>query len=315
MEKINFEAGTQVSPAKVTIDNVEHEVTPSVWEGNTPLSPFVLNKMQSNIENAISESGVIVSATEPTGANREKLWLKTIENLFKNEQIVQNANIQSNGTIVTDSSYKLYYISCEPNTTYLITYNNKETNSIVISSTPEVPAIGVTGNVRKVASDKCYYTTRNIDQYLIIRDDIAGTNKKIGIKIIKASNKEIAYIKDNNNIYQEFIPNEDEIVKNSNGTAIKFANGMMICTIDTLIGTYNDASKTYIASWTFPVAFVETPIYCGGTVFAGNSKAYSVTAVGLSNTSVYIHTKCLGANGTVETCDRSANCIAIGRYK
>ena len=71
MEKINFEAGTQVNPAKVTIDNVDHEVTPAVWEGNTPLSPYVLNTMQSNIENAISESGVIVSATEPTGNNRE----------------------------------------------------------------------------------------------------------------------------------------------------------------------------------------------------------------------------------------------------
>ena len=52
MKKINFEAGTQVSPAKVTIDNVEHNVTPAVWEGKTPLSPFVLNKMQDNIENA-----------------------------------------------------------------------------------------------------------------------------------------------------------------------------------------------------------------------------------------------------------------------
>ena len=54
MEKINFEAGTQVSPAKVTIDNVDHEVTPAVWEGNTPLSPFVLNKMQDNIEEDIN---------------------------------------------------------------------------------------------------------------------------------------------------------------------------------------------------------------------------------------------------------------------
>lgn len=54
MEKINFEAGTQVSPAKVTIDNVEHEVTPAVWEGNTPLSPFILNKIQDNIEEDIN---------------------------------------------------------------------------------------------------------------------------------------------------------------------------------------------------------------------------------------------------------------------
>ena len=54
MKKINFEAGTQVSPAKVTIDNVDHEVTPAVWEGNTPLSTFVLNKMQDNIEEDIN---------------------------------------------------------------------------------------------------------------------------------------------------------------------------------------------------------------------------------------------------------------------
>lgn len=54
MQKINFEAGTQLSPAKVTIDNVDYEVTPSVWEGKTPLSPFVVNKMQDNIEEAIN---------------------------------------------------------------------------------------------------------------------------------------------------------------------------------------------------------------------------------------------------------------------
>ncbi len=94
MEKINFEAGTQVSPAKVTIDNVDHEVTPAVWEGNTPLSPFVLNKMQSNIENAISESGVIVSATEPTGANREKIWVQKSENMC-------NPNNKYTGAIAT----------------------------------------------------------------------------------------------------------------------------------------------------------------------------------------------------------------------
>ena len=53
MKKINFEAGTQVSPAKVTIDNVDYNVTPAVYEGKTPLSPFVLNKLQDNIEEEI----------------------------------------------------------------------------------------------------------------------------------------------------------------------------------------------------------------------------------------------------------------------
>lgn len=74
MDKINFEAGTQVSPAKVTIDNVDHNVTPAVWEGNTPLSPFVLNTMQDNIEEDINSTKshkyhLIITADIDAGAN------------------------------------------------------------------------------------------------------------------------------------------------------------------------------------------------------------------------------------------------------
>lgn len=96
MEKINFEAGTQVSPAKVTIDNVEHEVTPSVWEGNTPLSPFVLNKLQDNIENAIENKrltleGKSEQAGEPTVANPVK-----IKNLGDNINLFDKSLIETN---------------------------------------------------------------------------------------------------------------------------------------------------------------------------------------------------------------------------
>lgn len=74
MDKINFEAGTQVSPAKVTIDNVDHNVTPAVWEGNTPLSPFVLNTMQDNIEEDINSTKshkyhLIITEDIDAGAN------------------------------------------------------------------------------------------------------------------------------------------------------------------------------------------------------------------------------------------------------
>lgn len=48
MEKINFEVGTMVTPAKV---NEDKTIIPAVWEGTTPLSPFMLNKLQDNIEN------------------------------------------------------------------------------------------------------------------------------------------------------------------------------------------------------------------------------------------------------------------------
>lgn len=53
MKKINFQNGTLVSPAKVTIDNVEHQVTPAQYSGTTPMSAFMLNKLQDNIEEEI----------------------------------------------------------------------------------------------------------------------------------------------------------------------------------------------------------------------------------------------------------------------
>lgn len=50
MEKINFQAGELVTPAKVIINEVEHQVIPAQYSGTTPLSPFMLNKLQNNIE-------------------------------------------------------------------------------------------------------------------------------------------------------------------------------------------------------------------------------------------------------------------------
>lgn len=53
MDKINFQNGTKVSDAKVTISGVNYPVTPAVYTGSTPLSAYTLNLLQSNIEDAI----------------------------------------------------------------------------------------------------------------------------------------------------------------------------------------------------------------------------------------------------------------------
>lgn len=55
MNKIPFENGTIVTPAKVTINEVEYEVTPAEYTGETPLSAENLNQMQDNVETAINE--------------------------------------------------------------------------------------------------------------------------------------------------------------------------------------------------------------------------------------------------------------------
>ena len=55
MDKINFQDGTKVSSAKVTIDEVDYTVTPARYSGATPLSASVLNKLQDNIEDGLDE--------------------------------------------------------------------------------------------------------------------------------------------------------------------------------------------------------------------------------------------------------------------
>lgn len=222
MEKINFEAGTQVSPAKVTIDNVDHEVTPAVWEGNTPLSPFVLNKMQSNIENAISESGVIVSAVEPTGANREKIWLQKGENLFNYETsnyLLAYSQITEMKIVASTSSdnHRSSYIKCKPNTTYTI--KKKAGHSFRVSTTTNVPAIGVTLN--KTMADHTAttitITTGENDNYIFftcyssVNGDTGNYIDMYKTVIIEEGTNIISdkmYVLNDNNVYEEFMPKE-----------------------------------------------------------------------------------------------------------
>ena len=56
MDKINFQDGTKVSNAKVTIDGLDYTVTPARYSGATPLSSTIMNTMQTNIENAINQN-------------------------------------------------------------------------------------------------------------------------------------------------------------------------------------------------------------------------------------------------------------------
>lgn len=56
MLKVNFQDGTKVSNAKVTIDGVDYPVTSARYDGATPLSAYVMNKLQDNIEDAIDQN-------------------------------------------------------------------------------------------------------------------------------------------------------------------------------------------------------------------------------------------------------------------
>ena len=52
---VNFENGTLVKGAYVVIDGVEHEVHMPEYSGNTPLSSENLNKIQADLQQAITD--------------------------------------------------------------------------------------------------------------------------------------------------------------------------------------------------------------------------------------------------------------------
>lgn len=70
MNKINFQNGTLVSKAKVTINGTVYEVEPAEYEGTTPLNAENLNQIQTNAENAIN---TVQSNLNTTDQNIENL--------------------------------------------------------------------------------------------------------------------------------------------------------------------------------------------------------------------------------------------------
>lgn len=79
MNKINFENGTLVEPAKVIINGVTYNVIPEEWSTNTPLSAEILNQLQSNVEDAINAlPSQIIENGSNTSANYVKYFDGTL---------------------------------------------------------------------------------------------------------------------------------------------------------------------------------------------------------------------------------------------
>ena len=76
MNKINFQNGTLISKAKVTVNGTVYEVEPAEYEGTTPLNAENLNQIQTNAENAIN---TVQSNLNTTNQNIENLTTYSTE--------------------------------------------------------------------------------------------------------------------------------------------------------------------------------------------------------------------------------------------
>lgn len=194
MEKINFEKGTQVSPAKVMIDNIEHEVTPAVWKGNTPLSPFVLNKLQDNIENAIENKRLKVEGKSEQDGTPSPDNIVSIRNVgdnineFSSEleigEIDNTTGLNvSNGNGIRTKDY----IKVKPNTTYTIKNSNNYMNVVYFYTTDK------TFIKYSYSTDTSYtFTTDSTTKYIRVRSSSTNIQNNLTTKYVLVEGQIVA---------------------------------------------------------------------------------------------------------------------------
>lgn len=154
----------------VTLNN--YVITPQIEKGSsaTTYEPFVPNSPSPDYPSEIKS-------------------IPSIRNLFdeKNYNYVPYSNVNSTGLIISnkDADLRCIYVKVKPNTTYTISAN--VSRNWVITTTSELPAIGVQGTTRIVTTSKIYtLTTGSTTQYLILRHDNSGmseTQNYLGVNL------------------------------------------------------------------------------------------------------------------------------------
>lgn len=176
---------------------------------NGPITAEMLNQIQDNL--------VVVSATEPTGDNREKVWLQKGNNLFNKNNCLTYAWVGDNGTNINsnDNNVLSALIPCKPNTKYTLSGFVSNAYIIVIgfdssrkytwtitnqleSRNVKTITTGANDNFIKVGFG---YAVSNLSTLMVNQGDVALPYEEyITPK---------TYVKNDNEVYEEFNKNED----------------------------------------------------------------------------------------------------------
>lgn len=104
MEILNFEDGTKTQDAYITIDGVNHTVTPAKYTGKIPLSAYNLNKMQKNLvthKYQLKITSTVTAGTEVTIPCCYKVGQAVLDVYLNGERL-----LLSSDTSGTDGHYQ-----------------------------------------------------------------------------------------------------------------------------------------------------------------------------------------------------------------
>lgn len=179
----------------------------------TPFSANVFNEIQDNIETEINNSGVVVSATEPQGESRKKVWMQKGKNLFNKNNILTGYRINYSGENFADTNYFISeYIPVVANQNYSVNYTVSalsricwyDSNKTMINYTDTFSTVTMPSNAKyiRLCGEKSALDTVQLEQ----NDTSSPYEAYVEPKI---------YILNNNGVYEEFIKKQEQLNKYS----------------------------------------------------------------------------------------------------
>lgn len=216
--KVNWQDGTVLQPAKVTIDGTDYNVEPAVESGTTPVNATNLDKMDTALKqahdgvrdmevNKINKATIellTVDSVAPEHCNTGDLYYNTTTNFIYTATATdtwsETGELPSSKYLYVDLlNSKLYYYDG----TNFTSYGGGSSNDVVIS--PDQP----TGNDWKLWIDS---------------DEVGSQASEITNSYSESTGLGYSANYINNNV--GVVDSES----NENGRYIKFSDGTMICT-------------------------------------------------------------------------------------
>lgn len=176
--------------------------------------------MKANYE----EDKVIVSATEPTGVNRKKVWFKKGKNLFdKNSALILHIYGEPSTNKFTGGYEKTnsIYIEIEPNTTYTISKQSGKTFRVATSAKIPADGVSILNTIANHTGAAITITADSNAKYLFVNYYNEDNGDTAGESVIRNSIQIEQGITATD--YEQYIEPEIYIL-NSNDTYEKFEN-------------------------------------------------------------------------------------------
>lgn len=285
---------------------------------------------QNVLKKIMKENTAVVSAVEPVGTDRKKVWFKKGKNLFNKNNVISNVNLLANGSIESDTLSSIHYIEVVGGQIYSLSSNVDR--QWVFNTSAEKLSSSTQGSQRTVTSGTSVqinvpsgHKYINIRHYSNLEEDNINQNIQLEQNPVATTYEAYVepeiYILNSNNVYEKMYGNSvAENGENGYFKYIKFSDGTLI-QYGTMIFnnlTWNSWGSLYyaecnVSQYKFPVPFIDKPVVNGSIAHGTGSGDGWISRIGGTSTTD-IESLAI-ARPTTYADSMYVNITAIGRWK